>query len=173
MRVWLASLVLLASVSPAFAGDQHPYAGAPKPLTADTPSNAPAAKNKDPNAMPQEYVDLRRKVKGEFNAWMASDEQVKKDCAAARTQVEKLACDNKTRLSQKRLDGVHAMMRDMQKKIDTWRREKAGLPPPDWYPEDQKPTVQRNPDGSPVTTTGKDNTVLLPHSDTKLPANTF
>jgi hypothetical protein len=148
----------------------------PKPLTAVPPVSAPQAAPADANAMPKELADLRQKMKDEFNAWMKDDDAIRKQCDAVHTPAERSACDAKVKASAARLDVVHAHTREMHRKIDTWRRKQAGLPPPEWWPDPRK--NQRNGQTGAVPSYGsppppEESPVLLPSSPKPLPAGTF
>lgn len=180
----LGVAVLLAMVGGALpASADNPSAGGPKPLLADPAASQKAdAKSKDqdkdkigPDGLTKELSELRQKMKDEYNAWRIQNEQVEAECAAAKNPRERAMCDRKRQDSQARLDTVHAHTRDMARRIDTWRREQAGLPPATWW-DDGKPQKASRPSGAAnnggSAQPAQPSPVLLPQSPT-LPSGTF
>jgi len=91
------------------------------------------------------------------------------ECDAARTAATRAMCEQKKKMSQSKLDFVHTKTRDMLRKIDTYRRKEAGLPPPEWWQDTPKTPAYNSTGGG----TPKADAPLLPNSSTPLPANTF
>lgn len=161
---------LLFSALPARADDNY----GPKPLTA-APLNAPEAKPKvDPNAFPQEFIDARQKMKDDFNAWMKDDNAIQKQCNEAHTPVDRAACEKNKKISQARIDNIHAHMREVFRKIDAWRRKQAGLPPePVATDSGNQGNGQTGSGGSNGSAKPNADAPLLPSNSHPLPAGTF
>lgn len=195
---WIAALVLAVGVlSCHFAVAQtapkplldNGTMAAPKPLLAEPTPGTPDAKPKQkPGEFPQEFVDLREKMKAEYNAWRKDDEAIQKECEAPQNPTEQAQCDKKARASQARLDKVHEHTQAMIRQIFTWRYKQRGLPPPDWLPPDPKAKQQQQngqqagttTSGAPATGTAaehlmeqKQDAPLLPQDNKPLPAGTF
>lgn len=152
---------------------------APKPLIADTPgssgTSSTSKSKKDPNALPEELADMQQKAKDEFNAWMKYSQEVEKFCSEARTPVDRSSCEGKRRIAQKKREDVNRITQDFLRGRDVWRNKKAGLPPPSWwYPQGQTnaPASGNSYSGS-APQQPPQPSVLLPSSDTPLPAGTF
>ncbi len=157
---------------------------APKPLTAET-SPAPSqsqtqtttTKNgkekKNPDGFPQDLTDARKKNRDDYMAWMKADDLVQKECEAARTAADRVLCERKKAVSQQKKDVVIAQSVETQRKIDTWRRVRVGLPPPDWWPQPAQKNGQTDATSAGGTAPKKDNSVLLPGYTTIMPANTY
>ena len=141
-----------------------------------SPGGKPKIKQGD---LPDEFIEMREKVKAEFNDWMKADQDIQKQCNDTHSVADRIACEKNQKASQARLDTVNAHTRDMLRKIDNYRRKQAGLPPPPWWAEENKKAgIVGNGNRDlhpppPPPPPKENNSVLLPQGGASLPANTF
>jgi hypothetical protein len=148
----------------------------PEKVLPDSPLLRQDAKPAAPDAyggLTKELFELRRKTKANYNEWLKEDTAIQKECAVVRTPLARAQCDQKKKLSQAKLDIVHAKTRDMLRKVDTYRRQQAGLPPSqEWLGNGQN-----NGANGAASTNGSQApkllAPLLPSNAAPVPTNTY